>query len=151
MPIKNFKVKYKERAVIQRAYERAIQKYGLVDTFSMKDSVRISAESRMTLNGIYIGVNALFYLRFHDSFESEGFSTKNGVNPVPITQTVFQDPKVQNALSKIVGEYIEWRIQNYPIFENAFDLKDPAIFVGFNLFGDGGKWNKDIPFRKLTR
>lgn len=149
--MKNFKVRYKERAVIQRAYQRAIQRFGLVDTFAMKDSIRVGAESMMNLNGLYITINAIYYLRFHDSFASQGYSTKNGVNPVPITQEAFTDPKVQEALSTIIENYTQWRLENFPILQNASGLiKDPKIFVGFNFFGDGGKWKESIDYRRLT-
>ena len=148
---KIFKVKYKQRAVIERAYKRQIQKFGLVDTYAMKDSVRIGAGSRVSLNRLYITVNALFYLRFHDSFASDGFSTRNGVDPLPITQEVFTDPKVQKALSEIYQQYIEWLQGNFKSISVTLPEKDMEIYVGFEFFGsDDPKWNKAIAFERIT-
>ena len=89
-----YKIKAKERREIQRGIMRAIQRYGLVDTYSMKDSVRVMTDSRVTLDGIYIKVTALYYFRFHDSFAADGKCTKNNVCPEPIIADTFSDPKV---------------------------------------------------------
>jgi hypothetical protein len=146
---KNFKVPYKQRAVIERAYKRQIQKFGLVDEYTMKDSIRIAAGSRVALNKLYIQVNSIYYLRFHDSFASDGYSTKNGVNPLPITKDVFQDAKVQRAIEEIYQQYFDWLSNNFPLFDNAQIKGEPQILVGFEFFGDGGKWNRAIGYAPL--
>jgi hypothetical protein len=146
---KIFKVPYKQRAVIERAYKRQIQKFGLVDTYAMKDSIRISAGSRVAFNKMYITVNALFYLRFHDSFAADGFPTKNGVDPLPITEGVFTDPKVQAAIGEIYNQYYEWLANNFPLFDNAQIKGKPQILVGFEFFGGEGRWNKAIAAEPL--
>jgi len=58
-----YKIKAKQRRELQRAIMRSIQANGLVDTYAMKDSVRVMTDSRVTFNGIYIKVSALFYFR----------------------------------------------------------------------------------------
>ena len=146
---KIFKVKYKERAVIERAYKRAIQKFGLVDTYAMKDSIRISAGSRVSLGRLYIQVNALFYLRFHDSFAADGYPTRNGVDPLPITEEVFTDPKVVEAINTIYGQYIAWLNDNFKSIRINLPEKDLEVYVGFEFFGGEGKWNKAIAAEKL--
>ena len=40
-----FKVKYPTRRRLQRAIEQVIQREGLVESYTMKDSIRISAVS----------------------------------------------------------------------------------------------------------
>lgn len=148
---KIFKVPYKQRAVIERAYKRQIQAFGLVDTYSMKDSIRISAGSRVSLNRLYITVNALYYLRFHDSFAANGYSTKNGIDPLPITQEVFTDPKVVEAISEIYGQYIAWLNDNFKSISVSLPKKNLEIYVGFEFFGDdGGRWNKAIAAEPIT-
>lgn len=147
---KIFKVKYKERATIQRAIQRSIQRYGLVDTFAMKDSVRIAAGSRVSMGRIYFTVVALYYYRFHDTFASDGYPTKNGIQPVDITVDAFQDPKAQEAVAKIFEDYTIWLIDN---FSGQFNPKDLnfEIHVGFEFFGsEESKWNKAIAFSKLA-
>jgi hypothetical protein len=141
---KIFKVKYKQRAVIERAYKRQIQKFGLVDTYAMKDSIRISAGSRVALGRLYITVNALFYLRFHDSFAADGFSTKNGVDPLPITEGVFTDPKVQAAIGEIYQQYTLWLQDNFKSISVSLPEDNLRIYVGFEFFGGEGRWNKAI-------
>jgi hypothetical protein len=141
---KIFKVPYKQRAVIERAYKRQIQKFGLVDTYAMKDSIRISAGSRVSLGRLYITVNALFYLRFHDSFAADGFPTKNGVDPLPITEGVFTDPKVQAAIGEIYQQYVVWLNDNFKSISVSLPEDNLQILVGFEFFGGEGRWNKAI-------
>jgi hypothetical protein len=147
---KTFKVKSKERKAIQRAIERQIQKYGLVDTFAMKDSVRIAAGSRVSLNKVYITVVALYYYRFHDTFASNGFSTKNGINPVDITIDAFQDPRVQETLATIYEQYDAWLRKEFPLMGIAKIKNDPEVLVGFEFYGSpDSKWNKAVAFETL--
>lgn len=148
---KIFKVKSKERKVIQRAIERQIQKYGLVDTYSMKDSVRIAAGSRVALNKVYFTVVALYYFQFHDTFAANGYPTKNGVVPQDIVIDAFQDPRVQETLGVIYEQYTQWLMENFPLFGVA-QLKDnPEIYVGFEFYGSpDSKWNRAKQFKKLA-
>ena len=136
---KIFKVKYKERAVIERAYKRVIQKYGLVDFYTMKDSIRISAGSRVSLNKLYITVNAIYYFQFHDQFAwgTDVIKLWNGGQYAtqPITRDVFTDPKVQKALADIYQQYFEWLSNNFPIFDTATLKGEPQIYVGYEFFG----------------
>lgn len=140
-----YRIKAKQRRELQRAIMRSIQKYGLVDTYAMKDSVRVMTDSRVTFNGVYIKITALYYYRFHDTFASDGFSTSNGINPVDITYDAFRDPKVQQTLADIQSLYIDWLTKNNSIFAVADIEIDQTINVGFEFFGsDNPKWNKAI-------
>lgn len=148
---KTFKVKYKERAVIQRAIQRQIKSLGLVDEWNMHDSIRIAAGSRVSMGRLYFTIVALYYYRFHDTFASDGYPTSNGINPLPITVNAFQDPKVQEALSVIFGQYIEWVMQNYPQYGVKELEKNFEVHVGFEFFGsEDSKWNKAIAFEKIA-
>lgn len=157
---KQFKVKYKERAVIERAYKRVIQKYGLVDFYTMKDSIRISAGSRVSLNKLYITVNAIYYFQFHDQFAwgTPVIKLWNGGQYAtqPITQDVFTDPKVQNALSEIYGQYIAWLNDNFQSIRVSLPEDDLQIYVGYEFFGyepgpnDKRNWGNAIAFERLA-
>lgn len=148
---KIFKVKYKERAVIQRAIQRQIQRYGLVDTFAMKDSVRIAAGSRVSMGRLYFTVVALYYYRFHDTFASDGYPTSNGIKPVDITVDAFQDPKVQEALGTIFEQYVTWAMENFPNLGEKELRNNFEVHVGFEFFGsEDSKWNKAIAFERLA-
>ena len=156
---KIFKVKYKERAVIERAYKRVIQKYGLVDFYTMKDSIRIAAGSRVALNKLYIQINAIYYFQFHDQFAwgTDVINLWNGGSYAtqPITRDVFQDPKVQKVLGDIYQQYYEWLAEEFPLFENANLKSKPQINVGYEFFGykqgpnDKRNWGNAIAFAPL--
>ena len=145
---KIFKVKSKERKAIQRAYQRAIQKYGLVDSYSMKDSIRISATSRVALNKLYITVNAIYYFQFHDEFAHDTTTItlwNGGSYPThPISKDVFSDPKVQAVVATIYEQYTQWLMDNFPLFGVGQLKGDPQILIGYEFFGGGGKWAKAI-------
>ena len=157
---KIFKVPYKQRAVIQRAYQRKIQQYGLVDYYTMKDSIRISAGSRVALNKLYITVNAVYYFQFHDQFawNTDIIKLWNGGSypTYPITQEVFTDPKVQAALSEIYGQYIAWLNDNFQSIRVSLPEEDLQIYVGYEFFGykagpnDKRNWGNAIAFERLT-
>ena len=151
MPQKIFKVKYKERAVIQRAIQRRIKELGLVDEWTMYNSIRIAAGSRVALGRLYFTVVAIYYYRFHDTFASEGYSTENGIHPQDITIGAFKDPKVAEAIGTIYQQYYEWLMQQFGTTFNPNDLVDPEIHVGFEFYGSpDSKWNKAISFERIT-
>lgn len=145
-----YKIKAKQRRELQRAIMRSIQQYGLVDTYAMKDSVRVMTDSRVTFQGIYIKVSALYYFRFHDTFASNGFSTRNGINPLPVLNEAFSSSQAQQTFSDIVSLYMEWLRDNNSLFASIQDGKLQAelpIYVGFEFFGsDNDKWNRGIAF-----
>ena len=155
---KIFKVPYKQRAVIERAYKRKIQKYGLTQDYVMKDSIRISAGSRVSLNRLYITVNAIYYFQFHDEFawDTPIIELWNGGKyPThPITQEVFTDPKVVEALSEIYGLYIAWLNNNFQSIRVSLPEKDLEVYVGYEFFGYDGSgkarnWGRALAARKL--
>ena len=145
-----YKIKAKQRRELQRAIMRSIQANGLVDTYAMKDSVRVMTDSRVTFAGIYIKVSALFYFRFHDEFASDGKCTKNGVCPLPVLNEAFTSSKAQQTFADIGALYIEWLRDNNNLFASIEDGRLSAelpIYVGFEFFGsDNDKWNKGIAF-----
>ena len=123
----------------------------MVDTYAMKDSIRIGAGSRVALNKLYVTVNALFYFQFHDTFASNGYPTKNGVIPQDIVVNAFKDPKVQEAIATVYEQYTVWLMENFPLFGIAQIKGDPQIYVGFEFFGsDDSKWNRAKAFKKLA-
>lgn len=140
---KEFKVKYKERAALARALQREVKSLGLVDTWAMHDGIRIAATSGMNLNGVTISVIAPYYYLFQD----EGARLWNG-GKIPaqhITQKWLQQSKVKDVIATIVEQYIQWRMNEYPLLGVAKFTDNPNIFIGFSFFGDpSGKWNIDI-------
>ena len=145
-----YKIKAKQRRELQRAIMRSIQANGLVDTYAMKDSVRIMTDSRVTFQGIYVKVSALYYFRFHDTFASNRFSTRNGVNPLPVLNEAFSSSQAQKTFADIGALYIEWLRDNNNLFASIEDGRLNAelpIYVGFEFFGsDNDKWNRGIAF-----
>ena len=157
---KQFKVKYKERAVIERAYKRVIQKYGLTQDYVMKDSIRIGASTRVALNILYVQINAIYYFQFHDEFawNTPTITLWNGGSyPThPITRDVFTDPKVQDALSEIYGQYIAWLNDNFKSIKVSLPEDNLQIYVGYEFFGykagenDKRNWGNAIAFERLA-
>jgi len=149
-----YKIKAKQRRELQRAIMRSIQQYGLVDTYSMKDSVRVMTDSRVTFSGIYIKVTALFYFRFHDTFASNGYSTSRGVDPVPIINTAFSSSKAQQTFADIASLYLEFLDDTNLLFDAIDEGKFKAnlpIYVGFEFYGsDDSRWNKAVAFDKWS-
>ena len=156
---KIFKVKYKERAVIERAYKRVIQKYGLTQDYVMKDSIRIGAGSRVSLSRLYITVNAVYYFQFHDEFawDTPVINLHNGGKyPThPITQEVFTDPKVVAAMTEIYSQYITWLNDNFKSIRINLPEKGLEVYVGYEFFGYDGSgkarnWGRALAARKLA-
>jgi len=147
-----YKIKAKQRRELQRAIMRSIQANGLIDTYAMKDSVRVMTDSRVTFQGIYIKVTALFYFRFHDTFASDGFSTSRGVNPLPVIDEAFNSSKAQQTFADIFTLYLEWLNNQDGLFaalnNDSFGSSIP-IYIGFEFYGsDDSRWNKGIAFDK---
>lgn len=153
---KVFKVKYKERAALARALQREVKNKGLVQEWSMHNSIRIAAEgTKVNLNGIFITVVALYYYQFNDSFVYNGnrINLWNGgvIDPLPVTEDWLKQPKVKEVLDTIMNQYIEWRTENFGLFKGIGELKEnPRLYLGFEFYGDdSGKWNKSTAYKQV--
>ena len=120
-----FKVKYATRNKLAKALQQEVRSLGLVDTGALYDSIRISAMTGDELNRIDITVNALYYYFFLD----EGTVYIDAFN---ITDAWLASSRVQNIISEIVQEYIQWQFEKYPLLEMAKILNNPKVFVNFN-------------------
>lgn len=150
---KQFKIKAKERRELQRAIMRSIQSFGLVDTYSMKDSIRVMTDSRVTFQGVYIKITALYYYQFHDEFvwDTDTINLWNGgkIYTNPIMDRAFNSTKAATTFSNISEQYVQWLIDNNSIFAVANLKGNIPIYVGFEFFGsDIGKWNRGRAFQK---
>jgi hypothetical protein len=141
---KTFKVKYATRNRLAKALQREVKQLGLIDTGALYDSIRVSAMTGDKLNELNVTVNALYYYLFQD----KGADLWNGgfITPQDITQQWVNSASVQQIFGEILGEYIAWQFENYPLLQMATILNNPQIKIGFNLYGDpSGKWNLKIP------
>ena len=120
-----FKVKYATRNKLAKALQQEVRSLGLIDTGALYDSIRISAMTGDELNRIDITVNALYYYFFLD----EGTVYIDAFN---ITDAWLASSRVQNIISEIVQEYIQWQFEKYPLLEMAKILNNPKVFVNFN-------------------
>lgn len=120
-----FKVKYATRNKLAKALQQEVRSLGLVDTGALYDSIRISAMTGDEFNRIDITVNALYYYFFLD----EGTVYIDAFN---ITDAWLSSSRVQNIISEIVQEYIQWQFEKYPLLEMAKLLNNPKVFVNFN-------------------
>lgn len=137
---KQFKVKYATRLKLQRAIQQVIQREGLVEYGSLKDSIRISSTTG-DLNQLYITVNALYYYMFLD----EGAELWNGGNikPYEITEQALNSPLGVKFQQECVDSYVQWMLANYPILDvGKIAVNKLNINVKYNLFGSpDGTWD----------
>ena len=142
---KQFKVGYKTRAKLQRAIQQQIQAKGLVDTYALKDSVRVSSTTG-DLNQLYVNINAVYYYMFLD----KGADLWNGgiIDPYDITQDALASPLGQQFQKECVDAYVEWMLANYPILDVGRIAVDKLkVNIKYNLYGDeSGKWNGFFDF-----
>lgn len=142
---KQFKIKYPTRVKLQRAIQQQIQAKGLVDTYALKDSVRVSSATG-DLNQLYVTINAIYYYMFLD----KGADLWNGgvIAPQEITKDALASPLGQQFQNECVDAYIAWMIQNYPILDvGKISVSKLKVNIKYNLFGDpDGKWNGEFSY-----
>ncbi len=137
---KTFKVGYKTRQKLQKAIERVIVQEGLLDTYALKNSVRISSTTG-DLNQLYVTVNAIYYYMFLDG----GADLWNGgtIAPFKITEQALASPLGKEFQKECVDAYVNWMIANYPILDvGKISVSKLKVNIKYNLYGDpDGRWN----------
>jgi len=123
---KKFKVKYPTRNKLARSLQKEIRALGLIDEGTLYDSIRISAVSGDTINELLITINAMYYYLFLD----EG--TSRGIPPYSITDKWLQRSDTQSIIGEIVGEYIAYQFEVYPLLDLAPILNNPKVEIQFN-------------------
>jgi hypothetical protein len=137
---KEFKVGYKTRNKLQRAIQKVIRDEGLIQEYTLLNSVRISSTTG-DLNQLYVTINAVYYYMFLD----EGAELWNGgyIKPFDITEQALSSSLGRQFQQECVDAYIAWMLNEYPILEVGRIAVDKlSINIKYNLFGDdGGNWN----------
>jgi hypothetical protein len=137
---KQFKVGYKTRLKLQRAIQQQIQQKGLLDTYALKDSVRVSSATG-DLNQLYVTINAIYYYMFLD----KGADLWNGgvIDPFDITQDALSSQLGKDFQKECVDAYVNWMLANYPILDvGKISVSKLKVNIKYNLYGDeSGKWN----------
>jgi hypothetical protein len=123
---KGFKVKYPTRNKLARSLQKEIKDLGLIQEWTLYDSIKISAVSGEVLNELLITINAMYYYLFLD----EG--TSRGIPPYSITDKWLQRSDTQAIIGEIVNEYIQWQFQTYPLLDLAPILNNPKVEIQFN-------------------
>jgi hypothetical protein len=123
---KGFKVKYPTRNKLARSLQKEIKDLGLIQEWTLYDSIKISAVSGEVLNELLITINAMYYYLFLD----EG--TSRGIPPYSITDKWLQRQDTQAIIGEIVNEYIQWQFQTYPLLDLAPILNNPKVEIQFN-------------------
>ena len=126
MANKKFKVKYATRNKLARSLQKEIKDLGLIQEWTLYDSIKISAVSGEVLNELTITINAMYYYLFLD----EG--TSRGIPPYSITDKWLQRQDTQAVIGEIVREYIAWQFETYPLLDLAPILNNPKIQIKFN-------------------
>ena len=137
---KQFKIGYKTRLKLQRAIQQQIQQKGLLDTYALKESVRVSSATG-DLNQLYVTINAIYYYMFLD----KGADLWNGgkIDPFDITQDALSSSMGQEFQKECVDAYVNWMLANYPILDvGRISVDKLKVNIKYNLYGDeSGKWN----------
>jgi hypothetical protein len=134
---KTFKIKYKTRVKLQKAIQQIIRQEGLIQEYTLLNSVRISSATG-DLNKLYLTINAVYYYMFLD----KGANLWNGgvITPFNITRRALDSPLGKQFQDDAVQEYVDWMIQNYPILDVGRIAVDKLkIEIKYNLFGDPKK------------
>lgn len=121
-----FKVKYATRNKLAKSLQKEIKDLGLIEDWTLYDSIRISAMTGDELNKINITINAMYYYLFLD----EG--TSRGIEPYSITDKWLQRSDVRQILGEVTQEYIAWQFEKYPLLEMAKLLNNPVVSIKFN-------------------
>jgi len=137
---RTFKIKYATRVKLQRAIQNEIRKKGLLDTYAMLDSVRVSSATG-DLNQLYVTVNAIYYYMFLD----KGADLWNGgrIARQYITADALKSSLGQQFQQEAVDAYMAWMIENYPILDvGKISVSKLKVNISYNLYGDeSGQWN----------
>lgn len=145
----SYNIKYKTRNHLQRAIQQEIQRQGLTDTFTMKDSIRISAGTG-DVNNLYVEISAIYYYMFLD----KGAELTNGGNIRPhyITRNALASNNGQRFIREAIDEYITWMIKKYPFLNTesvGMTVDNVKVNIQYNLFGsEDDKWNKIFDYDK---
>lgn len=126
MAKKKFKVKYATRNKLAKTLQKEIKDLGLIQEWTLYDSIRISAVSGDTINELLITINAMYYYLFLD----EG--TSRGIPPYSITDKWLKRSDTQAIIGEIVAEYIAYQFEVYPLLDLAPILNNPKVEVMFN-------------------
>ena len=137
---KTFKIKYKTRVKLQKAIQQIIRQEGLIQEYTLLNSVRISSATG-DLNKLYLTINAVYYYMFLDG--GADLWNDGVIAPFKITERALDSPLGKQFQEDAVQEYVEWMTQNYPILDVGRIAVDKLkIDIKYNLFGDpSGNWN----------
>lgn len=128
-----FKAKYATRRYLQRAIEQTIQRLGLVDTYAMKDSIRVGTVTG-DIGNIQITINCIYYYVFQD------LGTVN-LDPNFITEQALKTSNGQKFIEQVYQDYVNYIDQNYSILDTA-KLTISGYKLLYSTFGDPtGQYN----------
>ncbi len=100
--------------------------YNVRQAIAVADSIKISAVSGEVINELMITINAVYYYLFLD----EG--TSRGIPPYSITDSWLKRSDTQAIIGEIVGEYVAWQFETYPLLDLAPILNNPKVEIQFN-------------------
>lgn len=145
----SYNIKYKTRNHLQRAIQQEIQRQELTQSFTMKDSIRVSAGTG-DVNNLYVEISAIYYYMFID----KGAELWNGgaIRPHYITRNALASNNGQRFIREAIDEYITWMIKKYPFLNTESVGMTPdnvKVNITYNLYGsEDGKWNGTFDYDK---
>ncbi len=124
-----YKVKYALRNKLAKSLQKEIDSLGLIDTWTLYKSVRISAVKSDLLNQLDITVSAVYYYFFLD----DGTVNMPAFN---ITDKWLKRADTQAIIKEIVADFMQWQLKEYPLLNVAKILNNPKVTVQFSWIDD---------------
>lgn len=128
-----FKVKYQLRNRLAKLLKQEIKSLGLVDTWALYDSIRISATME-ALGTLDIVINSMYYYKFLDNYSVNyaGPRTREGYD---ITQNWMARPEFKEIIQEIYKDYVDWLSRKYSILQMARLMSNPKVTINVNDIG----------------
>jgi hypothetical protein len=131
-----FKVKYQYRNRLAQLLKREIKSLGLIDTWAMYESIRISATME-ALGTLDITINAMYYYKYLDSMSGVYTGIPRTRAGYDITEDWMAKPEFKAIVQEIYKDYVEWLTKKYSILQMAKLMSKPQITINVQDIGAG--------------
>lgn len=131
-----FKVNYKYRNRLAQLLKREIKSLGLIDTWALYESIRISATME-ALGTLDITINAMYYYKYLDSMSGEYTGIPRTTAGYDITEDWMGKAEFRAIVQEIYKDYVDWLTKKYSILQMAKLMSNPKITINVNDVGVG--------------
>lgn len=129
-----FKVNYKYRNRLAQLLKREIKSLGLIDTWALYESIRISATME-ALGTLDITINAMYYYKYLDSMSDEYTGIPRTRAGYDITEDWMAKAEFKEVVQQIYKDYVDWLTKKYSILQMAKLMSNPKITINVQDIG----------------